>query len=115
MSWLNEKFAHFPTDYEENEHVKLIYARAYILRLLGGTMFTNHSRSWVPLKFLLILEDLTETRKYNWGSAVLSWLYRKLCSTTNYERKEIYGFVLLIQLWAWERFPSIAPEICEDT
>ena len=43
------------------------------------------------------------------GSAVLSYLYRELCKVTDYDAREIGGACILLQLWAWERFPYIGP------
>nr|KYP54143.1 Serine/threonine protein phosphatase 7 long form isogeny [Cajanus cajan] len=45
----------------------------------------------------------------SWGSCVLANLYRELCVATNYDHKEIAGSGILLQLWAWYRFPFIAP------
>ena len=36
-------------------------------------------------------------------------LYRDMCIATNYNVKSIGGFNLLIQLWAWERCPTLVP------
>ena len=38
---------------------------------------------------------------------MLGYLYRELCKATNYEAHEIGGACILLQLWAWERFPYI--------
>ncbi|KAK9987571.1 hypothetical protein SO802_027810 [Lithocarpus litseifolius] len=41
--------------------------------------------------------------------AALSWLYRHLCNASEKTAKQIGGAVLLVQLWAWMRFPHICP------
>ena len=56
-----------------------------------------------------MLEDFATAGEYSWGSAVLSYLYCELCKWTDYNRREIGGMAVLVQLWAWDRFPSIAP------
>ena len=38
-------------------------------------------------------------------------LYREMCIATDYNTKSIGGFTLLIQLWAWERCPTLAPSV----
>ena len=61
--------------------------------------------------FLPFLEDFDATRWYSWGSAALAWLYRELCRATNPDSCEIAGALILVQLWAWSRFPHISPAI----
>lgn len=59
--------------------------------------------------FSPLLEDLEPEQPYNWGSAVLAWLYRQLCRATNKDVNEISGALLLVQLCAWDRLSFIAP------
>ena len=63
----------------------------------------------VSLRYLPLLIDLSETANYSWGSAVLGYLYKKLCNATGVETPSIGGMCLVIQLWAWERFTCLAP------
>ncbi|KAL0003622.1 hypothetical protein SO802_011183 [Lithocarpus litseifolius] len=41
------------------------------------------------------------------GSAALAWLYRQLCSASKKDAMQIGGALLLVQLWAYLRFPRI--------
>ena len=34
-----------------------------------------------------------------------------MCNATDYNVQSIGGYVLLIQLWAWERCPKLVPSI----
>ncbi|KAH1192930.1 Serine/threonine-protein phosphatase 7 long form [Glycine max] len=40
----------------------------------------------------------------------LLFLYRKMCSATDYKIKSIRGMCILIQMWAWERCTTLAPK-----
>jgi hypothetical protein len=61
--------------------------------------------------FLPMLEDFDAAKRYSWGSAVLTWLYRELCKATDPDSCDIAGALILVQLWAWSRFPYISPAI----
>ena len=109
MRALNE---HFQNINEHNQDPVRFerYIRAYILKIIGGLLLADHSSSRVPLRYLQLLRDLDSCGEYSWGSAVLAHLYAQLCKATNYEVQEIACCIPLIQIWAWERFPNIAPD-----
>ncbi|KAK9140170.1 hypothetical protein Scep_009851 [Stephania cephalantha] len=86
------------------------YARAYILQLLGGTLFADKSNNLVHITYLQFLEDFEATGQDDgWGSATLAHLYRQLCLAADIDGAEIAGPVILLQLWAWDRLPFLAP------
>ncbi|KAF7807039.1 serine/threonine-protein phosphatase 7 long form-like protein [Senna tora] len=109
MKWLNEtfSFANFPLNptNDDIEH----FARAYILKLIGGYLMPDKSSKEVYLMYLPLLADLTAVRTFSWGSAVLAYLYRELCNATDPDTHDISGCMVLLHLWAWERFPALAP------
>ncbi|KAL5161667.1 Serine/threonine-protein phosphatase 7 long form [Glycine soja] len=110
LSWLSSHFAnihHFTGNQEGLER----FARAWILRFIGGIMFVDKSSKRVHFKYLQFLRDLRECSSYAWGAAVLGNLYREMCIAIDYNTKSIGGFTLLIQLWAWERCPMLAPSV----
>uniref|UniRef100_A0A2N9H4W6 Aminotransferase-like plant mobile domain-containing protein n=1 Tax=Fagus sylvatica TaxID=28930 RepID=A0A2N9H4W6_FAGSY len=86
------------------------YARMYILQLMGGSIFADKSQDKVHLMFLTLLEDFDVAGKYSWGGATLAWLYREMCRATKLDASEIGGALILLQLWARDRFPHIAPQ-----
>ena len=47
-------------------------AHSFILTLIGSFLFANKKRVHVHLCFLPLLRDLTHTRTYSWGGAVLN-------------------------------------------
>ena len=36
------------------------------------------------------------------------WLYRQLCLASHIDTHDIYGSLILLQIWIWDRFPYIA-------
>ena len=109
MKWLQDTFTVLPDD--ANEVTVQQYTRAYILELLRGSYFADKSGEKVHLMFLPFLEDFDAARWYSWGSAALTWLYRELCRATDPNACDIAGALILMQLWAWFKFPHISPAI----
>jgi hypothetical protein len=109
MTWLSEQFGVLPDD--ANEVIVQWYARAYILEMLGGSVFADTSVDKVHLIWLKFLEDFDTAGEYSWGSVALAWLYRQLCNATKANTKDIGGALILVQLWAWSRFSHMTPEI----
>jgi len=108
-SWLRNEFNIIPADADQATLDQ--YARAYILMLITGCLFSDHSGSLVHLAFLALLENLDDIHTYSWGSAALAWLYREMCGACAKEATQIGGAVILIQLWAYEHISFIAPGI----
>ncbi|KAL5187429.1 Serine/threonine-protein phosphatase 7 long form [Glycine soja] len=64
-------------------------------------------------EYTITLQDvsvLLDYGTYAWGPAVLAFLYREMCSATDYKTKSIRGMCILLQMWAWERCPTLAPK-----
>ncbi|KAF1896238.1 hypothetical protein Lal_00018517, partial [Lupinus albus] len=114
MSWLDSTFQQLPDDVTEiviDQH-----ARAFILRMIGGFLMPDTSVSRVHLMYLLLLEDLSETYQYSWGSAVLVCLYRGLCRAALISHQiEIGECLLLLQSWVYNRIPMFAPRLNDNT
>ena len=98
-----------PPNVEEDDMHK--YARCYILALLGDTIFGDKSDDRVHLMWVQQLEDLRNPEKYSWGSACLAWLYRELCKASDRGISQIGRCLLLVQYWAWARFPYLCPAV----
>ena len=109
MKWLQDTFGVLPED--ANKVTVQWYTRAYILELLGGSYFVDKFGEKVHLMFLPFLEDFDAAERYSWGSAALAWLYRELCKATDPDSCDITDALILVQLWAWSRFPHISPAI----
>ncbi|KAL8156428.1 hypothetical protein AgCh_001497 [Apium graveolens] len=106
LTWLHSLTKVLTDDADENELLR--YTRAYILQLLGGILFTDHQGCQVHCMFLPLLEDLSSCQKLSWGAGVLAFLYRELCKSSKIGKEEITGCLLLLQLWAWTRLPTLA-------
>ncbi|KAK9988546.1 hypothetical protein SO802_028785 [Lithocarpus litseifolius] len=83
IKWLLKQIADpLPPNAEEEELHK--YARCYILALLGDTIFMDKS-----------------------GDR----LYRELCRASDKKASQIGGCLLLVQYWAWARFPYLCSAV----
>lgn len=108
LPWLGSHFTKLPL--EADEVMIKRHTRAYIMQLIGGFLFADKSSTFVHLMFLPLLNDFEEAGQYSWGSACLAWLYRELCRASQIDTLEIAGPLILLQVWAWDRFPTIAPQ-----
>ncbi|KAH1235704.1 Serine/threonine-protein phosphatase 7 long form [Glycine max] len=99
LSWLASEFANIHDYVDDKEHLKM-FARAWILRFIEGVLLVDKSSKIVPMRYLQFLVDFEECSSYARGVAALSYLYKEMCNTTDYNVQSIGGYVLLIQLWA---------------
>ncbi|RYR16002.1 hypothetical protein Ahy_B04g072985 isoform B [Arachis hypogaea] len=60
-----------------------LYARAYIMMLLGTQLFGDKSGTRIHIRWLPNVARLEDMGGYSWGSAALSWLYRCMCRMAN--------------------------------
>ncbi|GAU50435.1 hypothetical protein TSUD_134900 [Trifolium subterraneum] len=73
---------------EEEEEEKVVQnyrdctIRAFLLYLIGGTIFTNKSMQYVDVIFLTYLQDLSLVNTWNWGASGLTYLYHYLEKAT---------------------------------
>ncbi|XP_075669716.1 serine/threonine-protein phosphatase 7 long form homolog [Castanea sativa] len=77
--------------------------------MLGSILFMDKSGERLSIMYLQFFNPISNGKNYSWGSATLSWLYRHLCKASEKTAKQIGGALLLVQLWAWARFPQICP------
>ncbi|XP_022150105.1 serine/threonine-protein phosphatase 7 long form homolog [Momordica charantia] len=108
IPWLAAQFIKLPQDADEVMIQR--YARAYIMQLIGGFLFQDKSNTLVHLMFIPLLTDFKEVGQYSWGSACLAWLYRELCRASRVDALDIADPLILLQVWACDRFPTIAPQ-----
>ncbi|CAM0955801.1 unnamed protein product [Alopecurus aequalis] len=108
--WLRHQFGEPPTAAADDLTVERA-ARAYVLYVLGSTLFpdgTGDSASWM---WLPLFSDWDQAGQYSWGSAALAFLYRQLCEACRRVNpgSNLGGCVLLVQVWMWERLPVGRP------
>ncbi|KAI4330926.1 hypothetical protein MLD38_029163 [Melastoma candidum] len=107
MSWLSSRFDVLHP--EASKVLVRMHTRAYILQLIGAMIFPDKSNNLVHLMWLPLLEDFERAGTYSWGSACLAWLYRQLCRASQKNASQVAGCLVLLQTWAWDRFPHLSP------
>ncbi|XP_042035205.1 serine/threonine-protein phosphatase 7 long form homolog [Salvia splendens] len=85
-------------------------ARMIVLVLLGGLILPDGSGCKIPLMWLTQLRDVEAASLISWASAALATLYHNLCEASMGKRKDIGGPTVLLQLWVWERMPTLRPD-----
>ncbi|KAG9458796.1 hypothetical protein H6P81_003304 [Aristolochia fimbriata] len=106
LSWLRGQFSFCPDD--ATELVIQQHARAYLLHLVGATIFLDGSARGVHMAYLTLFEDFEAAGRYSWGAATLAFLYRELTKACHTGVVGIAGCLTLMQLWAWERLHDTA-------
>ncbi|KAG5541298.1 hypothetical protein RHGRI_021212 [Rhododendron griersonianum] len=109
LSWLEMNFKEV-SETDTDERV-VCYARAYLLYVIGCTLFCDKSGGFVQLDLLPLLEDLDQVRTYGWGSSCLAFLYRHLGYMSRRKAKQIGGFLILLEAWINEHFPMLHPVV----
>ncbi|XP_028053882.1 protein MAIN-LIKE 1-like [Camellia sinensis] len=74
LEWLRRKFSGCK-DSDTKESIVCV-AIAYLLFLLGCTLFSDKSGTRVLVVYLQLLMDVTDIHTYAWGVAALAYLYR---------------------------------------
>ncbi|TYK21403.1 serine/threonine-protein phosphatase 7 long form-like protein [Cucumis melo var. makuwa] len=108
LPWLAEQFQELPP----NADIVSVhrYARAYIMQLIGGFLFADKLNTLVHCMFLQFIFDFEQVGTYVWGVATLAWLYRELYCASNAQSLEIAGPLMLLQVWAYNKFPIVGPQ-----
>ncbi|CAI0461548.1 unnamed protein product [Linum tenue] len=83
---------------------------------MGSVLFPDRSGATLHLQYLLLIEDWQRAGRFAWGAAVLSYLYREMGRSALHIThsftslgSDLGGWVALLQLWVWERFPHLTP------
>ncbi|XP_028246687.1 protein MAIN-LIKE 1-like [Glycine soja] len=89
-------------------------ARAYLLHLLGCTLFANKSATNVHVVYLEALRDLSMTERYAWGVTALVHMYDQLNDASMSHNRQLGGYITLLQCWIYEHFSSIAESTADQ-
>ncbi|XP_075655066.1 serine/threonine-protein phosphatase 7 long form homolog [Castanea sativa] len=108
VSWLKARFRG-PLAADATDEVVQQHARYHILAWLESILFMDKSADRVSVMPLQFLNPINNAKRYSWGSGGLAWLYKPLCKTSETKAKQIGGALMLVQLWAYSRFPLICP------
>ncbi|XP_017644631.1 serine/threonine-protein phosphatase 7 long form homolog [Gossypium arboreum] len=111
INWLKDNFDELPEN--RTEEVIEQYARAYIMRLIGGILMSDKSQNLVHIKWQLHLMDFNECEKLSWRSVVLSILFREMCRATILSAASIGGCLLMLQAWVWWRLLFLHPKVTD--
>ena len=96
LSWLHSKFSQLPEHPTEEE---IVYStRAYLLYLIGATLFPDKEKGYVSPKYLPFLSNFEEVREYAWGAAALAHLYSSLSMVMSFSRKRLFGSATLLMV-----------------
>ncbi|KAL5176260.1 Serine/threonine-protein phosphatase 7 long form [Glycine soja] len=125
LSWVNlceELLGVRPEEGElQGSMIKLSWLAHYFPDLNNhGGLPVHGSFDSLEVSYLLTkaVTKFREGSTYSWGSVVLGYLYREMCSATDYKTKSIGGMCILIQMWVWERCTTMSlrrtPPIIEN-
>ena len=107
LEWLRTTFRKKVSD----EKQAVFAARAYLLYVLGCTIFSDKSGNAVLATYLDLLRDVDSIGEYAWGAAALAFLYRQLGEASRYDCGQISGYITLFASWIYERFPLFSGEL----
>eukprot|EP00261_Vitis_vinifera_P024582 XP_010656952.1 PREDICTED: serine/threonine-protein phosphatase 7 long form homolog isoform X4 [Vitis vinifera] len=112
LSWLKESFSHCPEDapMEEIE----CHTRAYLLYLVGSTIFSTTTGNKVPVMYLPLFENFDQAGTYAWGAAALSFLYRALGNASLKSQSTVSGCLTLLQCWSYYHLDIGRPKLNQD-
>ncbi|KAJ1424223.1 Aminotransferase-like, plant mobile domain [Sesbania bispinosa] len=102
LSWLRTVYENMV---EEN---RLTYAaRAYLLHLVGCTIFTDKSASNVRVQYLEMFRVLAAVGHIAWGAVALAYLYEQLNEASLHQTRQLAGYSTLFQAWILEHFSHV--------
>ena len=76
----------------------IVATQAYLLYLLGYTLFVNKRVTHVHMVFLDALHDLTQSRTYTQGTAALVHMYDNLNEAPKSTARQLAGYITLLQV-----------------
>ncbi|KAI5429749.1 hypothetical protein KIW84_034365 [Lathyrus oleraceus] len=102
LEWLYDLFIH------HRAASSWAYAtRAYLLMLVGSTIFADKTFTLVETRYLLLFTDLDRRPGCSWGAAALVTLYRYLGDASMFSCKQLGGYPTLLQCWIHEYFTTV--------
>ncbi|XP_028072408.1 protein MAIN-LIKE 2-like [Camellia sinensis] len=98
-------------DEQKVRHEMSSVGRAYLLFLLGCTLFNDKTGIRVPVVYLSLLSDLTTVSSYAWSAAALAYLYRQMGYASRSGMKQIADYMTLLEGWIYEHFRGFRPHL----
>ncbi|KAJ1376305.1 Phosphatidylinositol-specific phospholipase C, X domain [Sesbania bispinosa] len=84
-----------------------VATRAYLLHLVGCTIFADKSDTLARVSYLDLFKDLHMVGTFAWGAAALAFLYENLKDASFHNTRQIAGYLTLLQALIYEHFPHI--------
>ncbi|XVF31875.1 hypothetical protein REPUB_Repub17cG0032100 [Reevesia pubescens] len=112
LSWLKEFFSQCPEDASIEEIER--HTRAYLLYLVGSTIFSTTTGNKVPVMYLPLFENFDDAGRYAWGAAALAFLYRALGNASVKSQSTICGCLTLLQCWSYYHLNIGRPKLNRD-
>jgi len=109
LSWLREIY-----EGACNKRQWTVAARAYLLHLVGCTIFADKSATSVSVCYMGLFIDLRHTGRYSWAAAALTHMYEQLGEASYANTKQLAGYATLLQAWIYEHFPTIGNRQVRD-
>ncbi|XP_058779812.1 protein MAIN-LIKE 1-like [Vicia villosa] len=100
LQWLYNKFVEYRA-----ASSWAFATRAYLMMLVGCTIFADKTFTLVEARYLLLFKDLQRLSAYSWASAALVTLYRHLGDAFMFSCKQLGGYPTLLQIH--EYFPTL--------
>ncbi|XP_040870139.1 protein MAIN-LIKE 2-like [Glycine max] len=89
-------------------------ARAYLLHLVGCTLFANKSATHVHVVHLQAFRDLAQAGTFSWGAVALVHSYDQLNEASQAPTRQMAGYISLLRCWIYEHFPSVHRSVVDD-
>lgn len=96
LTWLKECFSKCPEDASIETLER--HTRAYLLYLVGSTIFSTTTGNKVSVMYLPLFENFDDAGKFAWGAAALAFLYRALGNASLKSQSTISGSLTLLQV-----------------
>jgi len=97
LEWLRSKFSDI-SDADSPIYI-MCCVRAYLLYLVGCTIFADKSDTRVSIMYLPLFENIGSVSSYTWGATALVYLYRQLGISSRMNIRQIAGFLPLLEEW----------------
>lgn len=96
LTWLKDCFSKCPEDASIETLER--HTRAYLLYLVGSTIFSTTTGNKVSVMYLPLFENFDEAGKFAWGAAALAFLFRALGNASLKSQSTISGSLTLLQV-----------------
>ncbi|KAH6807027.1 hypothetical protein C2S51_028135 [Perilla frutescens var. frutescens] len=95
LKWLHSRFSELASSEDD---FQVVYAvRAFLVYILGCTLFTDKTGDRITYNYLRLFEDPEEFECYAWGVAALAFLYRQLGVGSWVGCRQMAGFLTLLE------------------